>query len=191
MKSVSLQNMSKRHIHHRVRNQGFSLIEILVSLVVLSIGLIGLSGLQIVSLKGTNNAHYRTQASLLIMDLSDRMRANVSGVADGDYRLVSSIDCSSSTAKNCADLSCSSSELATFDRHAFACRTKKLLPNGELSIECADNNCTATIEDADKDQRLNKTHTLSISWNEAKKKEEVVSNDEDFNVRSIQLRIVP
>jgi len=55
---------------------GFTMIEVLVALVVLSIGLLGVAGLQIVGLKGNLSAAFRTQASYLADDIIDRMRAN-------------------------------------------------------------------------------------------------------------------
>jgi len=55
---------------------GFTMVEVLVALVVLSIGLLGVAGLQIVGLKGNLSASFRTQASYLADDIIDRMRAN-------------------------------------------------------------------------------------------------------------------
>lgn len=56
---------------------GFSLIEVLVSIVVLSIGLLGTAGLMSASLKNTNTAFYRSQATFLADDIVDRLRANL------------------------------------------------------------------------------------------------------------------
>lgn len=191
MKSVPPQNRSIRHINNGAKNQGFSMIEILISVVVLSIGLMGLGGLQIAALKGTNHAHYSTEASLLIMDLADRMRTNIVGVADGDYITNTDINCASSPAKQCNSVSCDSAELASYDKHIYSCRASKKLPSGTLTINCKDDNCEASIEDADKEQRLNKTHTLTVTWHEAKKKNEVISNNKKYKLKSITLDIVP
>ncbi len=57
-------------------NRGFTMVEFLVSVVVLSIGLIGLAGLQITSLRDNSRAYMRSQASILASDLADRVRAN-------------------------------------------------------------------------------------------------------------------
>lgn len=56
--------------------QGVSLIEVLITLLVLSVGLIGLAGLQMVSIQANKSAYYRSQATLLAYDMADRMRAN-------------------------------------------------------------------------------------------------------------------
>jgi len=58
------------------RQDGTTLLEILVSLVVIALGLLGLASLQAVSLKSNNTAYYRSQATILAYDIADRMRAN-------------------------------------------------------------------------------------------------------------------
>lgn len=58
------------------RCRGVTLLEILIALLILSIGLLGLAGLQTVSLQFNTSAYYRTQATALAYDLADRMRAN-------------------------------------------------------------------------------------------------------------------
>jgi type IV pilus assembly protein PilV len=55
---------------------GFTMVEFLVSVVILSIGLIGLAGLQLTSLRDNSRAYMRSQASVLASDLADRVRAN-------------------------------------------------------------------------------------------------------------------
>ncbi|MFP5393688.1 MAG: type IV pilus modification protein PilV, partial [Gammaproteobacteria bacterium] len=59
-----------------VRQRGFSLIEIMVTLVVMSIGLLGLGGIILTSMKNNQSAEARTQATVLVNDILDRMRAN-------------------------------------------------------------------------------------------------------------------
>ena len=59
------------------RITGFSLIEVLISIVILSVALLGTAGLMGSSLRNTNTAYYRSQATVLADDILDRMRANV------------------------------------------------------------------------------------------------------------------
>jgi type IV pilus assembly protein PilV len=58
------------------RTRGFTLLEVLVALIVLSIGLLGLSGLQTTGLRGNHSALLRSEATMLANDILDRMRAN-------------------------------------------------------------------------------------------------------------------
>ncbi len=67
------------------RQSGFTLIEVLVSVLVLAIGLVGVAALQGVSLQNTQSAFMRSQATALAYDLADRMRANVESARAGLY----------------------------------------------------------------------------------------------------------
>ncbi len=64
---------------------GLTLIEVLIALVVLSIGLLGLAGLQTTSLQSNTSAYHRTQATALAYDLADRMRANRNAALNDQY----------------------------------------------------------------------------------------------------------
>jgi type IV pilus assembly protein PilV len=59
-----------------MHQKGFTLLEVLVAIVVLSIGLLGLAGLMASSVRNNHSAYQRTQAAWLAYDMVDRMRAN-------------------------------------------------------------------------------------------------------------------
>lgn len=67
------------------RARGFTLIESLVALLVLSIGLLGIAAMQLASLQANNGAFQRTQATFLAQDIADRMRANRNAALAGEY----------------------------------------------------------------------------------------------------------
>ena len=91
--------------------RGFTLIEVLVSSLILMIGLVGVAGLQAMSLKNNQSAYMRSQASAFAYDLADRMRSNVAGAEAGFY------DPDSATAHStCATaVGCSVQQLAQND----------------------------------------------------------------------------
>lgn len=64
------------------RQRGFTLIEVLIAALVLSVGLLGLAGLQSVSLKLNQGSYLRTQATNLAYEITDAMRANPSNSND-------------------------------------------------------------------------------------------------------------
>jgi type IV pilus assembly protein PilV len=66
-------------------SRGFTLIEVLVAIIVLAIGLLGLAGLQLTSLKAADSAYFRSQATLLADDILDRMRSNRTAALAGNY----------------------------------------------------------------------------------------------------------
>lgn len=63
-------------VRSRRRQGGFSLIEVMIAILVLGLGLLGFAMLQTMSLRFTQSANYRTQATNLAYDLLDQMRAN-------------------------------------------------------------------------------------------------------------------
>lgn len=62
----------------RIRHQrGLSLLEVLVAIVILSLGLLGMAGLQAASLRTSQGSFYRAQAAQYADDMAERMRANL------------------------------------------------------------------------------------------------------------------
>jgi len=76
---------------------GFSLIEVLVAILILSIGLLGLAGLQNRALTGNQSALLRSRAVQRCEDILDRMRANRGPALDGNYNIAMEADLGSST----------------------------------------------------------------------------------------------
>ena len=62
--------------HYSPASRGFTLIEVLVTMVIIAIGIMGLAGLQMTSLNSQFESYQRTQALLLVEDMSNRLRAN-------------------------------------------------------------------------------------------------------------------
>jgi type IV pilus assembly protein PilV len=74
-----------KHEGLRRHARGVTLIEVLVTMVIVAIGLLGLAGLQVRGLSIQKDAHGRAIATQLALDLADRMRSNAPAVAAGDY----------------------------------------------------------------------------------------------------------
>jgi len=66
-------------------SKGFTLLEVLITVVIFSIGLLGLAGLQATGIKLNHSSLLRTQATLLASDVADCMRANRGTI--GNYAL--------------------------------------------------------------------------------------------------------
>jgi len=67
--------------------RGFTLLEVLIAVVVLSIGLLGIATLQMTGVKQTHNSQLRASAAALAQEMADRMRANPSAAENGDYNV--------------------------------------------------------------------------------------------------------
>ncbi|MFC1602020.1 type IV pilus modification protein PilV [Pseudomonadota bacterium] len=75
-----------RNIWRPKQNQrGFSLIEVLVAVFILSVGLLSVAALQIIGLKNTHSALLHSQATTSATDIIDRMRINRDGALAGSY----------------------------------------------------------------------------------------------------------
>ena len=173
-----------------LKNTGFSLLEILISLVIMSVGMMGLAGLKLVAIKGTNEAHFRHEASLLMADLADRMRANEEAVDNGTYELSTAVDLSTAPSPDCSSKACTADELAKYDQYQIALKMSVAMPGSSLLITCP-STCN-TVADVKAD------HTIAINWKERKDKSEnmiTVVDDEtiesEFNDRRITLKITP
>lgn len=73
--------------HHSSDQQGSSLVEVLVTLVLVTIGLSGMMMLQIRGLEQNQSAYLQTQAIAMASDMADRMRLNKHAALDDLYRL--------------------------------------------------------------------------------------------------------
>lgn len=86
MTRVQRRERSKRRALTSVK--GFTLIEVLVALIVLSIGLLGIAGLQASSMRSNYSAYLRSQAAVMAYDIMDRMRANRAAVNAESYDII-------------------------------------------------------------------------------------------------------
>lgn len=78
--------MSSAHATRPSQTQtGTSLIEVLVTLVLISVGLLGVAALQLTSLRNNQESYVRSQAAVLAADVLDRMRSNQTGFIAGNY----------------------------------------------------------------------------------------------------------
>ncbi len=128
---------------------GFTLLEVLVALLVLSIGLLGLAGLQTFSLKFNAQSYQRTQATLLIDSMVDRMRANPDGVNNNIYNNVP-LGTPASTytyAAGCPDACGNADELAKYDLYQWltAISAPGMLTGGQGGISFDGTRHTVTI----------------------------------------------
>lgn len=68
--------MMSLQLRSPANQRGFTLVEILVTVVLISVGLLGVAALQLTTLRGNQDAYVRSQASVLAGDILDRMRVN-------------------------------------------------------------------------------------------------------------------
>ncbi|GMQ96709.1 MAG: type IV pilus modification protein PilV [Gammaproteobacteria bacterium] len=91
------------------RSRGFTLIEVMVTLLILTIGLLGVAAMQVQGLKFNHDSYLRTQISNLATDIADRMRMNSTNAANyvGNYTAPQANACNVAAAAGAVnDLAC-------------------------------------------------------------------------------------
>lgn len=114
--------------------RGFTLIEVLITVIVLAIGLLGLAGLQLNGLRFTHSAYQTSQATIAAYDIIDRMRVNRPAAESGSYDIALGV---TPSAANCtgAGVNCSAVTLATADLGEWKQSIAALLPSGDGSVQ--------------------------------------------------------
>ncbi len=197
MKPIIHQSTNNKHaISPRKRlMSGLSLIEILITVVVLSIGLLGIARMQVFGMRYNHDSYARSQATMLANELIERMHANPDGVSNGDYE-----DADNNAALNCiavandpahaanpapactgADV-CTVTELAQLDVFRVKCgqflagpgtlvgSVANTLPNGNLVITCTDADAGGGIACTGDNNR-----TVTVTWQDPDDKGNVLS----------------
>lgn len=126
---------------------GFTIIEVMVALAVLSIGMLGIASLYTQALGASRTTQYRSQAMNLISDMADRIRVNSLGQASyegpgGDN------NCDPGDANDCTP-----AEMALHDRFLWDARVAAVLPGGVPSVA---HDGTTTPP----------TYTIQVTWDE-------------------------
>lgn len=114
---------------------GFTLLEVMISIVIIAFGLLGIAGLQAFALKNTQSASLRLTATVLAEGMIDRVRANQAGMLDNEYDRPNVGDYASGV--NCDGAICTAAQMADFDRAQWTTQLQRRLPGGQ-GIVCLD-----------------------------------------------------
>lgn len=120
------------------RQNGFSMIEILVTVLIMVVGLLGVAAMQMLNIKTVNNTQYRSIATLHAYDMAERMRSNKLGVNAGAYLFDVR---PSDAAASCSDV-CDATALAAWDAYnwndsirSYETPSNADLPSGSGTVE--------------------------------------------------------
>ncbi|HUQ10409.1 MAG TPA: type IV pilus modification protein PilV [Steroidobacteraceae bacterium] len=119
----------------RIRQTGFGLVEVLVALLIVSIGLLGIASLQVVALKNTGSSMERSQAVMQTYSYLDVLRANY------DAAKISGLDIPVMTCdpENLA-------ETLVEQRKWLGELHDTLGPESCAQVECLGDHCTITVQ---------------------------------------------
>jgi len=156
----------------KCKQSGTSLIEVLVTLFVMAVGLLGLASMQMISTKNINNSQFRSLATDYAYDMAERMRANRAGVEAGNYTNLST---SGATATTCN--SCTISQIALLDQYEWSqAITQGVISGGLPSGSGAVSGSVATGR-----------YDISLQWNEQGRDDSGGTLDNTTFTLSIQL----
>ena len=142
---VSL-NLNSFAVNHAVKTskalakqqQGFSLVEVMVSLLLVSMGMISLTNLQTRSVNTAVEAYIKTQSALHLQEMVELLHANKIAAANGVYNIALS---------KFSDVPTGGTSIAKTDRYHWFNNMNNTLPGAKASINCiADSNCLLEIE---------------------------------------------
>ena len=131
-------------------NNGFTLLEVMIAMVIFAVGMLGLAGIQSVSLQNEHASYSRSQAILLAYEMADKIKANPGGsinyVVDTNTTAITGY----SGSTMCTANSCTITDIVKYDLGLWKAAVSALLPGGKASIT----NPSA----------LN--HTITVHWDE-------------------------
>jgi type IV pilus assembly protein PilV len=141
------------------------MIEILVTMLLISVALLGTSGLLAYSMKLNQGGQFRTVAVFLAADLAERMEANKAAAVAGGYAIASP-----TTATDCVAAACSAAQLAASDLFQWQSSVAAALPQGAALPP------TQTVTGNPS------TYTITISWVDRKSNSTNANYDATENV---------
>jgi type IV pilus assembly protein PilV len=126
---------------------GFTLVEVLIALIILSVGMLGIAGLYVHSIQAGRTSLFRHHAVTLAGDVADRIRANPR--AEAAYSQAGGNN-------NCVNggVDCTPVQMAANDIDLWDQQAEDTLPNGTVTVDFFDNGA------------LPPTYQITVAWDE-------------------------
>jgi len=139
--------MNSYFSYRKYAQHGFSLIEVLIALIIMSVGMLGIAGLYVQSMQAGRTSMFSHHAVTLAGDVADRIRANpTAGIA---YAAGAGAN------NNCvaSGASCDVGQMAANDIDIWQRQAADVLPNGQVAVVY-------------NDAILPPTYQITVSWDE-------------------------
>jgi len=141
----------KKEQHGKKNQRGVAMIEVLVAFFVLAIGLMGLIGMQMKALRFNQGAYQRSQATVSVYDMIDRMRLNSTAAVAKNYNI------------SWASTATAGTSVVSQDLSAWLTSVSGNLPEGQGQITC-DNNKICKIEVRWRDRLSTETNSANAAY---------------------------
>lgn len=149
----------------KVNQTGFTLLEVMVAVFVLAIGLLGMAHLQTLSLKANKTAELTSQATILAVDIFDRMRANTNATFAGQYNI--GMNTATPNAGN---------TIVSQDLNEWRTLLAANLPSGKGSITCPNYDSSSEL-----------ICTVTLQWTEIQTGQAANTNYNDYATSSFTM----
>ena len=162
------------------KQSGVGLIEILVAVVIISVGFLAVAKMQIEGMRYSQSAYFNAQASLMLKDISDRMRSNRAGVLAGNYD--SRTTAANLSLPSCvsANLPCNAVDLAQKDIAEWSAYLHE--PSGAINYAPALPSSGSVAAVGTITPNLG-TYDISVTWSE--------KIDGSFQTQSLAVQFIP
>ena len=155
-----------------LRLRGFMLVEVLVTVVIFTVGILGVIGLQTLALSSAHLSSLRSEATLLVSDMAERMRSNLGAVNAGaattyDDATPGTNACRAiyATAVEASPVTCTPAELAADDLQDWLDQVQQRLPGGE-GIVCLDSTPDDGTPGAEDCDGTGAAYAVKVWWTE-------------------------
>ena len=189
------------------------MIEVLITILVVTIGILGLAGQQISGLRANMGSEARSKATIMANDIAERMHANPLGVDANNYSNINTTNisannsdgvsgCDTAPSPFCSNNGggvttvtaangCSAAEMATFDAWVWTCGMP--VANGVQRGGVLNQllNSSATVSCNDNPCGLGSPHTIVVNWSSLNPDHLNDGNNTDTLTHTYTLVIVP
>ena len=133
------------------KNHGFTLLEVMIALFVLSVGMLGSTSMILRSQTEATKTNSEAIAMQMSSNMAEMMRSNITAVEAGDYNALDS----GAVAPGCISAGCNASQIATYDSSVWGWMLAEYLPDGEGTVRVETD---ATGKDS--------IFTITVNWTE-------------------------
>jgi type IV pilus assembly protein PilV len=162
---------------------GFTMLEVLISLVILCVGVLGAVGLQTLSVASNHNAGLRTRSALLAYDMTDRMRANAipnaANVKAGNYLAGAGDNACKEVHPEHVHVTataCTPAQLAQDDLYEWGRLLARQLPSG-TGIVCIDSTPNDGTPSAPACDGIGTSYAIKVWWGERNRTTSALTSD--------------
>jgi len=140
--------INTQHMPHVMRNRGFTMLEAMIALLIFSVGLLGLAGMQAGALQNNKTADMRSIAIIAAHDMAERIRANQRGGTTHYWNITGL----GTTPTDCTTSTCNANQVADWDAYEWETSLSTQLPSGRGFVSR-----TGSLQ----------PYTITVMWDEA------------------------